>query len=473
MKEIHWLADSLGKVFDHLKQPATIVDAGGVFVYYNRASARMDGVDPKSIIGRHVLEVSPWLKAEDSTLLRCVEDGQRFVDNYQAYSGAGGELLHYVHSAQPLTGRDGTIIGAIEIGRIERPPETRGRAEKAPEIVGEHPALTAQLDAVDTFAACELPILIHGETGTGKELFARRAHAASPRAHLPMLCLNCAAVPENLIESTLFGTTRGAFTGAENRKGLFSLADGGTLFLDEINSMPIALQSKLLRVLQDGSFLPLGAEKPLRTDVRLIAALNQPPLAAVRDGRLREDLYYRLNVGVVAIPPLRKRASDVALLARRFVARYAPQLNPQVTSIGQHALDELMAHDWPGNVRELENVIRRSLLLARDQGSVLARLYFNEDALPSPGPLPAALAPVRHDTEGLREQLARFEGHLLQGALAEHAGNLSAAARALKLPRTTLISRLSRLGLATDTSADGQAASGSPKWHAPPPESNR
>ncbi|MCL6264636.1 sigma 54-interacting transcriptional regulator [Craterilacuibacter sp. RT1T] len=448
MEEIQWLVLSMKELLDTLNQPVTMVDHRGHFVYYNRASARMDGVDPANILGRHILDVSPWLKTEDSTLLRCLSQHSRFVDHYQAYHGSDGRQLHYLHSAMPLFGRSGDVIGAIEIGRtVDNQPSDNNDPSPVPDIVGHDARLRLQIDAIDIYGHSELPVLIYGETGTGKELFARRAHAKSPRARAPMLCLNCAAIPENLLESTLFGTTRGAFTGAENKKGLFALADGGTLFLDEINSMPIALQSKLLRVLQDGSFQPLGSQQPLRANVRLIAALNQRPLDAIAAGRLREDLYYRLNVGYIFIPPLRERRGDIALLARRFVDKHAASLNPAITTLSEAAIATLEAQAWPGNVRELENVIRRSLLLDKS-GSTLSTIALMQDSASAAVPaLPPDTAPA--GSGPLKARLAAQECHIITQALAANDNKLAATARDLGLPRTTLISRMARLGLTT------------------------
>ncbi|MCR3763783.1 sigma 54-interacting transcriptional regulator, partial [Pseudomonas aeruginosa] len=319
--ELAWLVGCLAPIFDGLRQPVTVVDPAGRFVYYNRASGLLDGLDPQQALGMHVLQSAPWLAAEQSTLLRCLAQGRPSIDTVQAYVGAGGELLQYRHRAVPLRGRGGELVGAMEVGEVVAEADEPAAAGDCPAILSEAPSLLRQLRRLDIFAATDLPLLIHGETGTGKELFARRAHALSPRRGGPMISLNCAAIPETLLESTLFGTTRGAFTGAENRKGMFALAQGGTLLLDEINSMPMAMQSKLLRVLQDGSYLPLGSLSPQRADVRLIAASNQPPRQAIAEGRLREDLYYRLDVGSLCIPPLRERPGDVELLARAFVRR--------------------------------------------------------------------------------------------------------------------------------------------------------
>ncbi|WP_448680814.1 sigma-54 interaction domain-containing protein [Pseudomonas nicosulfuronedens] len=445
-EELNWLVRCLAPIFDGLRQPVTVVDQSGRYVYYNRASGALDGLDPQQVLGMHVLQSVPWLKPEQSTLLRCLAKGQPSIDTVQAYVGAGGELLQYRHRAIPLRGLHGALVGAMEVGEVvaDEAESITGR-DDAPVILSVAPGMLQQLRRLEVFAATDLPLLVHGETGTGKELFARRAHAFSPRCNGPLISLNCAAIPETLLESTLFGTTRGAFTGAENRKGMFALAEGGTLFLDEINSMPLGMQSKLLRVLQDGSFLPLGGLTAQRADVRLIAASNQAPRQAIAEGRLREDLYYRLNVACLSIPPLRERPGDVELLARLFVRRDAPGLNPRVTSLGAGALARLQACAWPGNVRQLENVIRRSLLLHDQDGAELDEIVFADDEA---GALAVPADEPRSSGSGsLRERLAEQERHLINQAVREAGGNLSLAAERLDVPRTTLLGRMRRLGL--------------------------
>lgn len=443
-EELNWLVRCLAPIFDGLRQPVTVVDQSGHYVYYNRASGALDGLDPQQVLGMHVLQSVPWLKPEQSTLLRCLAEGQPSIDTMQAYVGAGGELLQYRHRAIPLYGRQGELVGAMEVGEVVADALVAG-AEDGPAILSVAPGMLQQLRRLDIFAATDLPLLVHGETGTGKELFARRAHALSPRRTGPLISLNCAAIPETLLESTLFGTTRGAFTGAENRKGMFALAEGGTLFLDEINSMPLGMQSKLLRVLQDGSFLPLGGLTAQRADVRLIAASNQAPRQAIAEGRLREDLYYRLNVACLSIPPLRDRPGDVELLARLFVRRDAPSLNPRVTSLGAAALARLQACAWPGNVRQLENAIRRSLLLHDQDGAELDEIVFADDEVDHPAVL--TCEPCPSGSGSLRERLAEQECNLIAQALRDVRGNLSLAAERLGVPRTTLLGRMRRLGL--------------------------
>lgn len=440
-KTLEWLIESIKPLLDTFDQPITAIDQDGYFIYYNLASARLDGTDPDQVIGHHLLEINQWLTPETSTLLRCLKERSRITNSYQAYQGIAGRQTYYLHTVTPLFSADKKLIGAIEIGRTVQEMPNKPIADKveAPNIITQDEDLLAQIDRIGIFANTDLPILIYGETGTGKELFAQSAHALSERSARPMMSLNCAAIPETLLESTLFGTTKGAFTGAENRKGLFTQADGGTLFLDEINSMPIALQSKLLRVLQDGKYLPLGAQLPLHSDVRLIAALNQDPHQAIKEGKFREDLYYRLNIGEITISPLRDRPKDITLLAQAFVAKFAPKLHPEVTMLEQSAIDTLCQHSWPGNVRELENVIQRSLLLHNGGPSLKKIVLSNQVSTSKPDKFQAA------STLSLQNQIQTEEIRIIETALKNHQGNISSAAKTLGIPRTTLNSKIAKL----------------------------
>jgi DNA-binding NtrC family response regulator len=234
------------------------------------------------------------------------------------------------------------------------------------EIIGSSPLLHAALEKVALVAPTSSTVLIHGETGTGKELIARALHERSPRRERPMVKLNCSAISAGLVESELFGHLKGAFTGASERRiGRFELADGGTLFLDEVSELPLDTQAKLLRVLQEREFEPVGSCKPLRVDVRLIAATNRNLALDAADGRFRSDLYYRLNVFPIDLPPLRSRREDIDLLAGHFMQRMARKLGKSLTAIAPGTLERLRAHDWPGNIRDLQNVIERAAILAR------------------------------------------------------------------------------------------------------------
>jgi formate hydrogenlyase transcriptional activator len=234
------------------------------------------------------------------------------------------------------------------------------------EIVGNSESILEVLDRVETVAPTDSTVLIMGETGCGKELIARAIHSHSSRKHRPLVKVNCGAIPTGLVESELFGHMKGAFTGAlERRTGRFELADGGTLFLDEVSELPLDTQVKLLRVLQEHEFEPLGSSRTLKVNVRIIAASNRDMQTAVQEGRFRADLYYRLNVLPIAVPPLRERRADIPLLTTFFVERFARQFGKQITGVSQDTMDILSRYDWPGNIRELQNVIERAVVLSR------------------------------------------------------------------------------------------------------------
>jgi DNA-binding NtrC family response regulator len=301
-------------------------------------------------------------------------------------------------------------------------------------IVAQSAAMQRVCEQVRRVAPTDATVLLTGESGTGKEVVANLIHAWSPRHGHPMVCVNCAAIPESLLESELFGHERGAFTGAvDARVGRFEDAAGGTVFLDEIAEMPPALQAKLLRVTQDGTFQRLGANRVLHTDVRLIAATNRDLEAEVVAGRFREDLFYRLNVIEIRLPPLRERNADILPLAHHFAARYGggrPRLSPAVAS-------RLALYGWPGNVRELQNAMERAALGAR--GGVILPEHLPRRILEATGPLaPAASA-------GPSARLQDMEDMLILQALREHGFNRTETAQALGISRRALIYKLRRL----------------------------
>lgn len=272
--------------------------------------------------------------------------------------------------------------------------DLRGRIGAPHHLVGTSPALRQLLGIIEKVARSHSTVLIQGETGTGKELVANAIHAASPRGTRSLVKVNCAALPEPLLESELFGHERGAFTGADRQRvGRFELANGGTLFLDEIGDMSLATQAKLLRVIQEQTFERVGGEKTLTVDVRLIAATNKHLESEVRERRFRDDLFYRLNVVTITLPPLRERAEDILLLARHFLDRYARDLGKPVGEIDGDARNLLLHYSWPGNIRELENTIERGVLMAEGQ-----TLRASDLGLVSPSDLRTAAASPKNDT---------------------------------------------------------------------------
>ncbi len=318
------------------------------------------------------------------------------------------------------------------------------------DMIGKSPKLLAALADVAQVAPTDAAVLVLGETGTGKELFARAVHGTSSRRQRPMVKVNCAAIPANLIESELFGHERGAFTGATSRReGRFALADGGTIFLDEVGELPLELQPKLLRVLQEGEFEPVGSSRTRKVDVRVVSATHRDLERQVTEGRFREDLYYRLNVFPVRVPPLRERGGDVALLARAFVERLSRKVGRPVLPLDAESIRRLEAYEWPGNVRELHNVIERAVITARDGCLDLDRALpggAQRRRTPSPsGTAAPAPAPVLTARE-----LEGFERDNLRRALEACGWKVSGgggAAALLGMKPSTLASRMKALKL--------------------------
>jgi Nif-specific regulatory protein len=320
-------------------------------------------------------------------------------------------------------------------------------------IVGESRRMAQVLQQLDKVVDTRVTVLVEGETGTGKELFASAIHYRSQRRDKLFVAQNCAAFPENLLESELFGHKRGAFTGAtEEKKGLFEIADGGTLFLDEVGEMPLSLQAKLLRVLQEGEIRAIGATAPRRVNVRIVAATNRNLEKEVAEGRFREDLYYRLKVFPLRVPALRERREDVPLLAAHFLERYTREFGREIAGFTQPALERLQAYDWPGNVRELENEVQRAVIQADGEQFITpellsARVRTSDAKAPDQTP---ELGPddAEDDASGtLREMMDHFEKRILARTLAAHGNNKTSAAKALGITREGLHKKLKSLGM--------------------------
>ena len=312
-------------------------------------------------------------------------------------------------------------------------------------LVGSSAKFRALLDNVDLVAPVDSAVLIQGETGTGKEVIARAIHEMSPRRRNRFVALNCAAIPGALLESELFGYEKGAFTGAASQTvGRFQVADRGTLFLDEIGDLPLELQPKLLRALQEKQFERLGGSQTLHIDVRVIAATNQDLGQMVRERRFRADLYYRLNVFPMTLPPLRERRDDIALLAEYFVGKFAEQQGKVIATIPRDVMAALEYHDWPGNIRELQNVIERGVIMTA--GSALSRQ--TTELLTTAEPVPARF-PAAAEPTSIRTIADAERAHITATLRATNwvVGGPNGAAAQLGLPRTTLLARMQRLGI--------------------------
>lgn len=446
------------RFFDLIHQPITVINKEGNFIYYNEESAQIDNYNVQKALGKHVLDVYTRLSEEKSTILQSLRDGVEFIGNYQIYYNAKGKPVDYQHTTVPLYGKNGEIEGVIEIGRnmsdvrrlqqqvVELNRLLHGDAEEelVEDIVTRNKDMLELIEKAKKIALSDSSVVIIGETGTGKELFAHLIHKRSKRADKPFIALNCSTLPLSLIESSLFGTVKGAFTGAENSKGYLEIANEGTLFLDELNAMPLEMQSKLLRFLQDKSYWKVGGNQQLKSDVRIIAAMNEPPAQLIQSKQLRADMFYRLCVGMLVLPPLSERPEDIEMLAHYFIKKYREVTHSDIQGITDDALATLKKKNWPGNVRMLENVIVHSMMMQDSDGPLKSIAYDEEifEVLPPESAVKATSGVVRPKSgvlgAGFNEQVEDFEIQLIAEALNMCHGNIAEAARRLKISRTTL-----------------------------------
>jgi len=385
------------------------------------------------------------------------DQNQRLVDSRRQIERLNGELGRRVRD------QDSELaVVKAELGR------ERGRFDYS-SIVGASDAMRALFQQLDRIIDSDLPVLIQGDSGTGKELIARAIHFNGPRAAKPFVTENCAALPDSLLESELFGHARGAFTGAHRRKtGLVEQADGGTLFLDEIGDMSAEMQKKLLRVLQEGEFRPVGSDHRIQVNIRLLAASNQDLEDLVREGKFREDLFYRVHVLTVSLPPLRERRDDVPLLAEHLLARAAREAGKPAPHLSPETLAALLAYDWPGNVRELENEMRRLVVLAGEEAlpEHLSTAVVLRRSIHRPAGSPASPATEGPDASGgaggggadIRAAVADLERRSIEAALARARGNKSKAAADLGISRFALQRKLDKYGLSRSRAADETSA---------------
>jgi PAS domain S-box-containing protein len=422
---------------------------------FNRAAEEITGIPRREAMGRPCSEVfrSSMCEAE-CALRRTMKTGKPVIGKSGYIINARGARVPISASTAVLRDAKGGTIGGAEtfrdLSEVEALREEIESRFHVGDLVSRSPLMQRVFEVLPAIAASPSTVLIVGETGTGKELVARTIHSLSPRSKGPFVAVNCGALPDTLLESEFFGYKAGAFTGATRDKpGRFALADGGTLFLDEIAAVSPALQVKLLRVLQERTYEPLGSTRSETADVRIAAATNKDLAEQIRLGEFREDLYYRVNVVRVELPPLRRRAEDIPLLVETFIARFNRLHKKSIKGIDAKALSLLMAHDWPGNVRELENVIERAFIMC-DQGSIAATHLPDElTARGRPGP----------DGSDMRTAREALEAQTIRSALERNAYNRLAAARDLGIHKSTLFRKIKRLGIARPE-VDGRTGRG-------------
>jgi len=410
---------------------------------FNRAAEEITGVSRKEAIGRRCADVfRSSMCGAACALQQTLKTGKPIIGKSGYIIKSDASRIPISISTAVLRDGDGRVIGGAEtfrdLSEIEALRQELEGKFRVGDLTSRSPLMQQVFDVLPAIATSPSTVLVLGETGTGKELVARTIHALSPRNRGPFIAVSCGALPDTLLESELFGYKAGAFTGAQKDKpGRFALAKGGTIFLDEIGEVSPALQVRLLRVLQERTYEPLGATRSELADVRVIAATNKDLAEQMRKGLFREDLYYRVYVMRLELPPLRRRKEDIPLLVDQFVARFNRLQQKSVQGIAVEALSLLMAHDWPGNIRELENAIERAFILCGDGKIGIAHL---------PGELTAHGAATDADAD-MRSAHDILNAQAIRAALERNELNRLAAARDLGIHKTTLFRRMKKLGI--------------------------
>ncbi|WP_353855508.1 sigma 54-interacting transcriptional regulator [Bacillus sp. Bos-x628] len=444
-------ADWFELILEAIDEAIHVVDDHGVTIFYNHNAAKFDCLDKEEVIGKYILDVYPSLTEKTSTFMHVLRTGKPVYHSLQTYLNKNGEKIETVNTTLPII-EDTKLIGAVEVAKDvsklsalssrfdqkKRRMTEKDRMHDFSSFLTNDPALKQMLKEAKKAAIYSSSVVVYGETGTGKEVLVQAIVNESDRKDQVFIPQNCAAFPESLLESLLFGSVKGSYTGAVDRKGLFELADGGTLFLDELQAMPLTLQAKLLRVLEDGVVRRIGDAGAVKVDVRVIAALNVNPFEAMKKQLLREDLFYRLHVSSFHIPPLRERKQDIELLSRHFIETYHHQFSKQVTCLSDETKQLFMAHHWPGNVRELKHTIEHAVLMMPNEAKEMTPVYL-------PSHLRQQKMDQRQQLSSLKSQVAWYEQTLIQEALAKHGGNIKQTATALNIPRQTLQYKLKNM----------------------------
>ena len=469
--------DMLSRVLNGLNEAVILFDAEGRIYFLNDAAVELDSITTSDVLGRHVSEIYNIQGGQLLAIPQVIQDKRPKLNLRQYYTTCFGKNVDIVANVFPII-QNGQTLGAFTFnmmanqlavseqhrykhinlqGNLIEHSSTTGTNKKSTltakyqfsDIIYISSAMNKVVTRCQQVAQSDSSVMIYGETGTGKELLAQSIHNASHRANGPFLAINCAAIPDNLLEGLLFGTEKGAYTGAENRGGLFEQANGGTLLLDEINSMNILLQSKLLRVLQDGMIRRVGGTKEIHVDVRVLSNINIPPYQAIEEKKLRLDLFYRLGVININIPPLRDRKEDIPLLFKKFIIRFNKKLLKNIQNIDPATLEIFNSYHWPGNVRELEHAIEHAMNIATNDQTLITQDCIPDHILNSTELLLCEGNKVQDSasTSSLRSTMQNTERQMLRKALLDNSGNISKTARSFGISRQNLQYRIKRSGI--------------------------
>lgn len=451
------------RILDEVEVGVHAVDETGKTIIYNKKMMQMESMDLHDVIDKNLLDVFKFKDNQSSTLVQALQEGKETTNVKQTYFNNKGREITTINNTFPIFKND-EIQGAVEIandvtklerlmkGNMSNKGTTRFTFDH---IIGNSPAIKEVIEFAKRAARTSSYVLIVGETGTGKELFAQSIHNASNRFSAPFISQNCAALPDNLIESLLFGTKRGAFTGAIDSPGLFEQANGGTLLLDEINSLNLNLQAKLLRVLQEKMIRRVGDTKDTVVDVRVIANINEDPIDAIANDHLRKDLYYRLGVVTLFVPPLRDRKEDIPLLVQHFIEKYNERFQMNVKGLSEEVTRSFMEYDWLGNVRELEHIIEAAMNIIMDEEEIQyshlpfqyrSKMQMKEMMIPL-STVDQFIKESNDVTVPLKDQMELFERSYIEHVLKKNDFNISKSANLLGLSRQSLQYRMKKLNI--------------------------
>ncbi|MDR3599076.1 MAG: sigma 54-interacting transcriptional regulator [Desulfosporosinus sp.] len=467
-----FLDDAFKTILDNIDEGVMIVDSRNRIAYCNRVQLEFDGLELEHVIGRYTWDVYNF-DPEISTLRKCLKTGKFLGAYVQYYSSNYGQHVRVTGNNFPVIQEEKTT-GAVAVYRnlqesqemVDKIVDLQSRlkfdqtnlesalvsgssAKKRyfsfDDILGDSAHIRDSVCWAKSAAKSDSPVFLYGETGTGKEMFAQSIHGSSSRCQNSLVSINCAAIPENLLEGIIFGTVKGVFTGAIDRKGLFEEADGSTLFLDEINSMPLSLQSKLLRALEERKIRRLGGKSEIPVNVRIISSCNIEPQEVIRLHLLRSDLYYRLAVINLEIPPLRTRKEDINLLTRFFVKSFNVKMGKNICEISPDVFTLLESHNWPGNVRQLKNWIEAAMNMVSDDEPVFSSKYTPRNFESFVGTVSVSNDKIKYGE--VFTEIKEQECFRLINALKQHGGNITKAANELGISRQVLYYRIHKLGI--------------------------
>ncbi|EKN71091.1 arginine utilization regulatory protein RocR [Neobacillus bataviensis LMG 21833] len=450
------------QILDEVDVGIHAVDETGKTIIYNKKMMQMESMDIQDVLNKNLLDVFMFKDDQSSTLVQALQEGKKTSNVKQTYFNNKSREITTINNTIPIF-QDGNIQGAVEIANDVTKLEKliKGSSSKGTprftfdSIIGCSRVMRDVIEGAKRATRTSSYVLVVGETGTGKELFAQSIHNASDRFSAPFISQNCAALPDNLIESLLFGTKRGAFTGAVDTPGLFEQANGGTLLLDEINSLNMNLQAKLLRVLQEKTIRRIGDTKDTPVDVRVIANINEDPIDAIANNHLRKDLYYRLGVVTIFIPPLRERKEDIQLLVQHFIEKYNERFQMNVKGLHEEVSQSFLEYDWHGNVRELEHIIEAAMNIMMDEEVIMyahlpfqyrSKMQIKERMLPHSS-VDTFIKENSDVSIPLKDQIELFEKTYIEHVLKKNDFNISRTAGLLGLSRQSLQYRMKKLDI--------------------------